>query len=163
MKDTSDYNTTPVEKEVKNISLLPDNISSEIFSEKKDSTKEKKDATKEVKKTPNAYYFSTVVDSIVTPSSKIDFDVEYVKKKIHILLEQCFTVENKELLFTYHAEKKQKAQVITLMDDIRQHIKDNNNWFVNIFLSKKALRNFMTEELDTIYDILVEGNKLQYA
>ena len=150
----SQKDTSPILSQSKKGNLWPSEVMMEI--------KEKETTSKEFKKSNNKLYFSRVVDSIVSPTSKVNFDVEYMKKEIHTLLDHCYRIENKRLIFIPPTQEK-KEIITSLMDSIRQHIKDNNNIFVKIFLWKKALRNFITEEIDTIYDILVEENKLQYT
>ena len=95
--------------------------------------KERESVSKEVKKTNNKLYFSRVVDSIVSPTSKVNFEVDYMKREIHALLDHCYRIENKRLIFTPPTQEK-KEIITSLMDSIRQHIKDNNNIFVKIFL-----------------------------
>ena len=117
--------------------------------------------TNEITKIDNKKYFLTVIDSIITPSTKINFDVDYVKHQVNQLLQYSFIIEKNTLIYTITSEEK-KNQVYILMDNVRQHIK-NKNKFIGLFIWKKALRNFIGEELDTIYTLLVEENNLQYT
>jgi len=49
------------------------------------------------------------------------------------------------------------------MDDLRTHIKQRSNIFVKALLGKKALRGFISDEMDNIYRILITQNNLSYA
>lgn len=105
-------------------------------------------------------YFKPVIDSIVVPWS-IKFNTEYMQKNIYNLLESCFSITDSELIFQQPSLQEQET-IYTRMDNIKAHIKSHNWPLVKIFLGKRALRNFIKDEFETIYRILIEQNNLYY-
>lgn len=106
------------------------------------------------------------VEEIVVKTDKLDFDVEYMRWQVWLLLKDFFSLQDNEtwiqLRFT-GIEDQDKKNIINYMDNIRSHIKSNNWLLVKIFLTKSKLREFTKENIPVVYKILTKDGTIAYT
>ena len=105
------------------------------------------------------------VEEIVVQTDKLNFDLEYMRGEVLLLLKDFFSIRYTEdwltLIFEWVQDTDQK-NIMNHMDKIRSHIKSNNWILVKIFLSKSKLREYTTENIPVVYKILSNNNTIEY-
>jgi hypothetical protein len=105
------------------------------------------------------------VEEIVVQTDELDFDVEYMRWQVLLLLKDFFSLQDNEtwiqLKFT-GVQDQDKKNIINYMDNIRSHIKSHNWILVKIFLTKSKLREFTKENIPVVYKILTKDGTIAY-
>lgn len=106
------------------------------------------------------------VEEIVVETDELDFDVEYMRSQVWLLLKDFFSIQDSEdwleIKFMW-IKDEDKKNITNYMDKIRSHIKTNNWILVKIFLTKSKLREFTKENIPVVYKILTKDGTIEYT
>ncbi len=110
---------------------------------------------------------------IVPETNKIKFDITYMRWEVYTLFQHFFTIEDTEdwthIIFS-KIQENDKIFVTQHMDNMKQHIKNKNGFWIKLLLTKWDLKDYImngSEEdeksnIQKLYEIITNKWSIKY-
>ncbi len=105
--------------------------------------------------------FRQAIRKVIGGKSIIEFDTTYVGDKIYTILDICFDMSDKDIIYM-KPDASELQQISQIIETMRKHIK-KDAWRKGFLFSPSRFQDFLNSKGEKFYENLVEFWKFQYS